>query len=572
MAKEPGRTPLGGRSHVRGDRDAPLLDLTIPALLARTCAEHGEREAAVFPAQGIRWTYRELAARADRLAAGLLAAGVERGERVGIWSPNRAEWLLTQLATARIGAILVCVNPAYRAAELDYALRQVGCATLITARRFKGSDYLALLREVAPGIAAARPGALRLDRLPELRRVIVLGHDAPPGTETFDALLARGADVPRGALDAATCALHPDDPINIQFTSGTTGHPKGATLTHRNVVNNARFVTSTIRLTETDRLCIPVPFYHCFGMVMGTLGCITKGAAMVVPGEGFDPEDTLRAVGEERCTALYGVPTMFVAMLDHPRFDAHDLSSLRGGIMAGALCPIEVMRAVQARMHMREVTIAYGMTETSPVSFQSDVDDPLERRVASVGRVHPHVEVRIVDGDGAVVPVGTQGELLTRGYGVMRGYWGDAEGTARAIDADGWMHSGDLATLDAEGFCEITGRVKDMIVRGGENVYPREVEDFLYTLPGVAQAQVFGIPDPKLGELVCAWILPRPGATVDPEEIRAACRGRIAHYKVPAHVSIRDDLPMTVTGKPQKFVMRERMVAELSEPPTPPEG
>jgi fatty-acyl-CoA synthase len=565
MSTEPGRTPEGGRSHVRGETDAPLLDVTIPELLARTCAEHGDREAAVFPAQDIRWTYDEFAAEVDRLAAGLLAAGVERGERVGMWSPNRAEWLLTQFATARIGAILVCVNPAYRAPELEYALRKVGCATLVTARRFKGSDYLAILHEVAPEIARGPVGALRTERLPDLRRVVVLGDEAPRGTETFEALLARGAGVEPAALDARTRTLAPDDPINIQFTSGTTGHPKGATLTHRNVVNNAHFVTSTIRLTEQDRLCIPVPFYHCFGMVMGTLGCVTKGACMVVPGEGFDPEDTLRAVAGERCTALYGVPTMFVAELESAGFASHDLSSLRTGIMAGALCPIEVMKAVQSRMNMGEVTIAYGMTETSPVSFQSDVDDPLEKRVTSVGRVHPHVEVKIVDAEGAVVPVGTQGELLTRGYSVMRGYWADPEGTGRAIDGEGWMHSGDLATLDAEGFCEITGRVKDMILRGGENIYPREVEDVLFTLPGVAQAQVFGIPDPRLGEVVCAFVVPRAGAEPDPEEIRAACRERMAHFKVPQHIRIRADLPMTVTGKPQKFVMREMLMDELAE-------
>jgi fatty-acyl-CoA synthase len=564
-----GRVPQEARSHVRGDRDAPMIELTIPALLARTCADHGAREAAVFPAQGIRWTYDELAAQTDRLAAGLRAAGVAQGERVGIWAPNRAEWLLTQLATARIGAILVCVNPAYRAHELDYALNKVGCSTLITARRFKSSDYLSILHELAPEIARGTPGALRLARLPDLRRIVVLGEDeaAPPGTMRFDALCAGGEGIGADALDEITARLAPDDPINIQFTSGTTGNPKGATLTHRNVVNNAHFVTATIRLTEADRLCIPVPFYHCFGMVMGTLGCITKGACMVVPGEGFDPEDTLRAVSDERCTALYGVPTMFVAELESPGFASHDLSSLRTGIMAGALCPIEVMKAVQARMHMTDVTIAYGMTETSPVSFQSDVDDPLDKRVSSVGRVHPHVEVKIVDEEGATVPVGVQGELMTRGYSVMQGYWDDDEANARAIDPEGWMHTGDLGTLDAEGFCEITGRVKDMILRGGENVYPREVEDFLFALPGVAQAQVFGIPDDKLGEVVCAWIVPKAGAEIDPDAIREACRGRIAHFKVPLHVRLRDDLPMTVTGKPQKFIMREMMVAELARAP-----
>ena len=556
------RLPIDGLSHVAGDTSAPLLDLTIPALLAQTAAQHADRDAAVFLAEGIRWTYADFAAEVDRVATGLLALGVSPGDRVGIWSPNRSEWLLTQFATARIGAILVCVNPAYRPAELAYALTKVGCSTLVTARAFKGSDYLAMLATLAPELGHCAPAALRAERLPDLARVIALGPDAPPGMIPFDSL-ARPAD--RAALDAVSAALSPEDPINIQFTSGTTGNPKGACLSHRNIVNNAHAVTGTMRFTAADRLCIPVPFYHCFGMVMGTLGCVTRGAAMIVPGEGFDPGATLAAVADERCTALYGVPTMFVAELAHPEFDRFDLSSLRTGIMAGAPCPAEVMRRVQSRMHMREVTIAYGMTETAPVSFQSDVDDPLDKRVETVGRIHPHVECKVVGPDGATLPTGRPGELLTRGYSVMRGYWNDAAMTAEAI-RDGWMHTGDIAVIDSAGYARITGRIKDMILRGGENVYPREIEEVLYTHPDIAQAQVFGIPDDRLGEVVCAWIVPAPHAAPDAEDIRAFCAERMAHFKVPLHIRLKPELPMTVTGKPQKFLMRDAMVAELARP------
>ncbi|MCX7646504.1 MAG: AMP-binding protein [Rhodobacteraceae bacterium] len=557
------RLPVGGLSHVRGPVDEPLIEATIPEVLADTVARFGPSEAAVFPAHGIRWTWEALAAEVDALAGGLLELGLTRGDRLGVWAPNRPEWLLAQFATARIGVILVTINPAYRVHELEYALRRTGCAALLLAERFRGSDYVAMLREIAPELEAAAPGALAAARLPDLRSVIVMADRAPPGCLAFADVAGLGRGMPRARLDAASAALDRNEAINIQFTSGTTGLPKGATLTHRNIVNNAAFVTAQMALTEADRLCIPVPFYHCFGMVMGTLGCVTKGAKMVVPAEGFDPGATLAAVAAERATALYGVPTMFVAMLEHPDFDAFDLSSLRTGIMAGAPCPIEVMKRVQGRMHMREVTIAYGMTETSPVSFQSSVDTPLEKRVASVGRVHPHVEVRIVDEAGNTVPVGAQGELLTRGYSVMQGYWEDPEQTAKAIDAEGWMHTGDLARIDAEGYCNITGRVKDMICRGGENVYPREVEEFLYTHPDVSQVQVFGIPDRRLGEIVAAWIVPKPGARPTEEGIRAFCQGRIAHFKIPAVVRFRESLPMTVTGKPQKFLMRAAMVEEL---------
>lgn len=557
------RQPQDGMAHVMGDTSTPLLDVTIPGLLARAVTHHADRDAAVFVEEDLRWTYQDFAREVDRLAGGLLRIGVSKGDRVGIWSPNRSEWLLTQFATARIGAILVCVNPAYRPYELEYALNLVECSTLITARSFKTSHYIDMLRSLAPELAEADPGDLRATKVPSLRRVIAIGADAPDGMFAFSDVQNIGDDVPTEDLDTITNTLSQHDAINIQFTSGTTGSPKGACLTHHNIVNNADQVTNTMRFSKHDRLCIPVPFYHCFGMVMGTLGCVSKGATMVVPGEGFDPATTLRAVAQERCTGLYGVPTMFVAELGLPEFDSFDLSHLRTGIMAGTLCPIEVMKQVQTAMNMTEVTIAYGMTETSPVSFQSDVDDPLEKRVSTVGRIHPHVECKVVDSNGQTVPVGVQGELCTRGYSVMEGYWNDPEKTAASITDDGWMMTGDLAEIDADGHCIITGRVKDMIIRGGENIYPREIEDFLYTHEQIAQAQVFGIPDKKYGEIVCAWVVPIAGADLGPEDVRRFCEGSIAHYKVPAHIRIKPDLPMTVTGKPQKFVMRDDMVAEL---------
>ena len=563
MQQDDAGFPMGGLSHVRGATGEPLIEATIPALLARTVARMGDAPAIVFSAQDIRRTWREFAADVDRLASGLAALGLRRGDRVGIWSPNRYEWLLTQFATARIGLVLVTINPAYRVSELDYALRLTGCAALVLSPRFKGSDYVAMLAEVAPELPAAAPGALKSARLPALTHVIVMGEDAHPGAWRFAEVMERGGGADTAALDRISATLDRHDAINIQFTSGTTGLPKGATLTHRNIVNNAHFVTARLNLTGADALCIPVPFYHCFGMVMGTLGCVTKGARMIVPAEAFDPVSVLATVEAEGATGLYGVPTMFVAMLEHPDFAKFDLSTLRTGIMAGAPCPIEVMKRVQTLMHMREVTIAYGMTETSPVSFQSATDTPLEKRVASVGRIHPHVEVKIVDEAGGTVPAGEQGELLTRGYSVMKGYWDDPAQTAKAIDAEGWMHTGDLARIDAEGYCNITGRVKDMICRGGENIYPREIEEFLYTHPDVSQVQVFGIPDDRLGEIVCAWIVPKPGAAPSEAAIRDFCNGRIAHFKIPAVVRLRDSLPMTVTGKPQKFLMRDAMIDEL---------
>jgi fatty-acyl-CoA synthase len=551
------RKPSNGMSHVHGAKDVPLLRHTIPELLAETVAKYPDNLAAVFSAEGIRWTYAEFSAEVDRVATGLLDHGIKNGDRVGIWSPNRSEWLLTQFATARIGAILVCINPAYRRAELEFALNSVGCKALVTAQSFKSSDYLAMLNEIAPELRTADPANLKLERLPDLKMIATIGPGIIPGMMRFDDLRVT-ANLP--LLDSIT--LHRHDPINIQFTSGTTGSPKGACLTHHNIVNNAFFVTATMAFTDQDRLCIPVPFYHCFGMVMGTLGCVTKGAAMIIPGEGFDPSETLKAVSDERCTALFGVPTMFVAELALPNFETYDLSHLRTGIMAGAPCPAEIMRRVQARMNMGEVTIAYGMTETSPVSFQSDIDDPLEQRCTTVGRIHPHVEVKIVDDAGQVVPVGTQGELLTHGYSVMKGYWGDDQKTADSI-VDGWMLTGDLATMDANGYVAITGRVKDMICRGGENIYPREIEEFLYTNPDIAQAQVFGIPDERLGEIVCAWIVPAADARITADSIRELCKKSISHFKIPAEIRIKSELPMTVTGKPQKFIMRDEMLKEL---------
>ncbi|SFR42936.1 AMP-binding protein [Litoreibacter janthinus] len=538
------RRPINGLSHVRGATDTPLLNLTIPALLARTAARLPDHEACIFPKQNIRWSYSKFSKQVDRLAAGLLDLGLGKGDRVGIWSPNRVEWLLTQFATARIGAILVCINPAYRQTELAYALEKVGCAALITAQSFKSSNYLEMIRALDP-----KPKSLR--------HVIAMG-EAPEGFLAFDDILSD--DTAR--LDAISATLDAHDAINIQFTSGTTGSPKGASLTHHNIVNNAYFTTATMAFTEADRLCIPVPFYHCFGMVMGTLGCVAHGATMVVPGEGFEPRDTLQAVHDEKCTALFGVPTMFVTEMALPDFDNFDLSHLRTGIMAGAPCPRAIMERVQRDMHMTGVTIAYGMTETSPVSFQSGLDDPLDKRVGTVGRIHPHVEVKIIDETGATVPVGTQGELLTRGYSVMQGYWGEDEKTTSAI-RDGWMHTGDLATMDDEGYAMITGRVKDMICRGGENIYPREIEEFLFTHPAVAQVQVFGIPDETYGEVVCAWIVTHKDATPAAEDILAFCKGQIAHYKLPLHIRFKDELPMTVTGKPQKFIMSDTMIAEL---------
>jgi fatty-acyl-CoA synthase len=561
--------PEGGLSYVRGATTDPLKFMTIPALLDRAVMGHGARDALIYAPTRERLSWHDLKRRSDDVAAGLLALGVKRGDRVGIWAPNCVEWLLVQFGTARIGAILVNINPAYRATELDYALKKVGCRVLIMAAQLKSSDYVAMLKSLAPEIdRAMRSERLVLERFPRLERVVLIGdRERPSGVLGFKELTALAGPAHRGRLEALGAALDPDDAINIQFTSGTTGSPKGATLSHYNIVNNARYSAKAMRLGERDRLCIPVPLYHCFGMVLGVLACTATGAAMIFPGASFDAEDTLRAVHEHRCTALHGVPSMFIAELDHPRFDAYDTSSLRTGIMAGAPCPIETMRRVIAEMHMTEVTIGYGMTETSPISFQSGTDDPLERRVSTVGRVQPHCEVKIVDRDGRIVPVGVAGELCTRGYLVMHHYWKDPEHTQASIDAAGWMHSGDLATIDADGYCNIVGRVKDMLIRGGENVYPREVEEYLFRHPKIQEAQVFGVPDPKFGEEVCAWIVLKAGASATEQDIRDFCRGQIAHYKIPRYVRFVPELPRTVTGKAQKFAMREAMMRELDQRP-----
>ncbi|HYG05493.1 MAG TPA: AMP-binding protein [Stenotrophomonas sp.] len=553
-------------SHVIGPGDQPLLEDTVGALLQRAAQRWPRRPALVVPAQDARIDYATLDAAVTRLAAGLLTLGLEPGERIGMWSLNRTEWILMQFASARAGLILVNINPAYRSHELEYALATTQCRALVMARLFKTSDYVATLTSVVPELALAQPGQLHCARLPELRHVVLL-DDAPalPGTWRFNDIANCRDTAALARVDGLQATLVASDPINIQFTSGTTGSPKGATLSHRNIVNNAFFIGDHLHLGPEDRVCIPVPFYHCFGMVGGSLACVAHGSCMVVPGEGFDPLATLQATAQERCTALYGVPTMFIAMLEHPQFAEFDLTALRTGIMAGSPCPEEVMRQVVTHMHMAEVTIAYGMTETSPVSFQTRADAPLARRVDSVGRAHPHVEARIVDKQGRIVPRGTAGELHTRGYLVMLGYWGDPERTAEVLDADGWMHTGDLATLDDEGYCRIVGRLKDMLIRGGENVYPREVEEFLYGHPAVADVQVFGVPDDRLGEEVCAWIRLRDGAQADAEAIREYCRQHIAHYKVPRYVEFVSEFPVTVTGKVQKYVMREVMAKRLTE-------
>ncbi len=557
--------PQGTLSYVSGPTDEPLRFITVSQQLDKTVARHGSRDAAIFEAEGLRLSWHDLRRRADELAAGLLALGLRRGNRVGIWAPNRHEWVVTQFATARIGLVLVNINPAYRRSELEYALNKVGCRALVMARRFKGSDYLGMLGDIAPEIHFKGTGAV-LDsvRLPALKHVVLLDDEpVPPRCLSYRQVMALGGPAHRARLESLGAALDPDDAINIQFTSGTTGSPKGATLSHFNIVNNARYCAKAMALGPEDRLCIPVPLYHCFGMVLGVLCATASGATMVFPGEGFDAAQTLRTVARHRCTALHGVPTMFAAMLDEPGFAQHDLSSLRTGIMAGAPCPIETMRRVVSKMHMHEVTIAYGMTETSPISFQSGLDDPLERRVSTVGRIQPHLEVKIVDADSRIVPVGAQGELCTRGYSVMRGYWRDETRTREAIDEAGWMHTGDLATIDAQGYANIVGRVKDMLIRGGENIYPREIEEYVLRHPRVADVQVFGVPDAKYGEELCAWVIPRHGQVLDEHELREFCKGQIAHYKVPRYVRIVDAFPLTATGKAQKFEMRRTMMREL---------
>jgi fatty-acyl-CoA synthase len=550
-------------SYVHGASEVPLKYETIGRALEDAVRRFGPREALIVSHQQVRWSYAELHGHVDRLAAGLLSLGLSPGDRIGIWAPNCAEWVVAQYACAKAGVILVNINPAYRLSELEFVLTAAGCRALIAAERLKSSDYLGMLRELMPEIDGCPPNELESARLPQLRLVIRLGARSTPGFLNFDEVMRLGTPAHHRRLADIGSHLQPDDAINIQFTSGTTGLPKGATLSHFNILNNGYFVGRGLRLTERDRICVPVPLYHCFGMVMGNLAAMTHGAAIIYPAESFDASRTLDAVATERATALYGVPTMFIAELETPKFSAFDLSSLRTGIMAGAPCPLEIMKRVVHEMHLGEITICYGMTETSPVSFQSDIDDPLDRRVSTVGRVHPHVQVKVVDAGGRCVPRGVEGELHTRGYSVMKGYWQEPHKTREVLDEAGWMHTGDLGVLDADGYCNVTGRLKDLIIRGGENVSPREIEEFLYRHADVQAVQVCGVPDPKLGEEVCAWIQLKANCRVTEAQIREFCSGRIAHYKIPRYIRFVSEFPMTITGKVQKYVMRDCMKKEL---------
>ncbi|MDZ5110387.1 MULTISPECIES: AMP-binding protein [Pseudomonas putida group] len=551
-------------SYTRGRQDQALLTQTIGQAFDATVARCADGEALVSRHQGLRYSWRQLAEQVEVHARALMALGVNTGDRVGIWSPNCAQWCILQLASAKVGAILVNINPAYRVGELEYVLRQSGCRWLVCADAFKTSDYHAMVQELAPELARATPGEMASERLPDLRGVVSLAANPPAGFLPWQALAERAGQTSVEAYAKRQQSLQFDQPVNIQYTSGTTGAPKGATLSHYNILNNGFMVGESLGLTARDRMVIPVPLYHCFGMVMANLGCITHGSTMIYPNDAFDAELTLRAVAEERASILYGVPTMFIAMLDHPARAQMDLSPLRSGIMAGATCPIEVMRRVIDQMHMAEVQIAYGMTETSPVSLQTGPDDDLELRVTTVGRTQPQLENKLVDADGCIVPRGEIGELCTRGYSVMLGYWDNPQATADAIDPAGWMHSGDLAVMDEHGYVRIVGRNKDMIIRGGENIYPRELEEFFYTHPAVADAQVIGIPCSRYGEEIVAWIKLHPGHSATAEELQGWCKARIAHFKVPRHIRFVDEYPMTVTGKVQKFRMREISVAEIS--------
>jgi len=551
-------------SYTSATSDTPLLGLTIGDMFDQTVEKYPDQPALISRQQNIRLTYRELQAQVNQCAKGLLQLGFQKGQRVGIWAPNRAEWCITQFATSKIGVILVNINPSYRLHELEYALKQSGCSGLVLAPEFKTSNYTEMVNTLAPELDECEAGKLQAARLPDLTTVIRLGSEKLPGMFSWDEVMTVGTSVSNEQLAAQQLEQEFDDPINIQYTSGTTGFPKGATLSHHNILNNGYFTARLQNFTHEDKLCIPVPLYHCFGMVMGNLGCITHGAAMIYPAEGFDPLSVLQAVQEEKCTALYGVPTMFIAELDHPDFNKFDLSSLRTGVMAGSPCPIEVMKKVISLMGMHDVEICYGMTETSPVSTQTRSDSPLEKRVGTVGVIHPHLEIKIVDPAGDhIVPRGKPGELCTRGYSVMLGYWNNPEATATAIDAARWMHTGDLATMDEEGYINIVGRIKDMVIRGGENVYPREIEEFLYTHPKISDVQVIGVPDPKYGEEIMAWVKLKPGEQATEEEIIAYCKGKIAHYKIPRYIKFVDAFPMTVTGKIMKFQMREQSTKEL---------
>lgn len=553
-----------GQSYLCGQANEPLLYETIGGCLDRIAASHPQQPALVVRHQNIRWDFAQYKAQIDALATGLLNIGINPGDRVGIWSPNRVEWCLTQFATAKIGAIMVCINPAYRLYELEFALNKVECKAVIAAESFKTSHYLEMLQTLAPELNQCEPGALQAAKVPHLKSIIRMGAESTPGMFNFDEICQMGDGPAYERMAEIAVTLQPDDAINIQFTSGTTGNPKGATLSHFNILNNGLQVGAGMRLTTEDRLCIPVPLYHCFGMVMGNLACLAHAACAVFPDEGFDPATVLKTVEEERCTALHGVPTMFVAETDLPDVTDYDLSSLRTGVMAGAPCPLELMLQVIDKLNMSEITIMYGQTETSPVNHMTDIDAPAEKRCGTVGRVGPYQEIKIIDEQGQVLPIGATGELCCRGYSVMRGYWNDEERTRETIDPAGWLHSGDLAVMDDEGYVQIVGRIKDMIIRGGENVYPREIEEFLYTHPDIQEAQVFGIPDEKYGEVVCAWVQQREGANLSEADVKAFCADQITHFKVPSMVRFVAEFPMTVTGKIQKFKMRDAMVEELS--------
>ena len=550
-------------SYYCGASDSQIIYETIGNYFDRTCQANPDGDALVVRHQGIRLTYSQLREKVDQLATGLLALGIAPGVRVGIRGPNSCEWVLVQLATAKIGAIMVCINPAYRTYELEYALNKVECDTIITAEHFKSSDYLGMLQTLAPELANCEPCALQSKTLPHLKRVIRMGKEKSPGMLNFDDVCAMGAAEHHARLTELAAELRPDDAINIQFTSGTTGNPKGATLSHCNILNNGYLTGAAMGLSPQDRLCIPVPLSHCFGMVLSVLACVAHGSTMVFPGEAFDPLDTLKTVQEERCTALHGVPTMFIMELDHPEFSSFDMSSLRTGIMAGAPCPVEVMRRLISEMHMKDILIGYGQTEVSPINNMTLPDDSLERRTETVGRAVPWVEIKVIDESGRVVPIGEKGEICTRGYSVMQGYWNDPERTSETIDAGGWLHSGDLAVMDQDGYVQIVGRIKDMIIRGGENIYPREIEEFLYRHPAISEAQVFGVPDEKMGEEVCAWIQLNAGHELSADDVKDYCRDKITHFKIPRYIDFVDEYPMTVTGKIQKFVMRDTMTERL---------
>jgi fatty-acyl-CoA synthase len=551
------------QSYVHGVSKKPLLGETLGANFDAAVEKWADQDALIVRHQNIRWTYLELQNKVNAFAAGIVSLGLQPGDRVGIWSPNNSEWVVTQYATAKAGVILVNINPAYRIAELEYAINKVGCKALILAASFKSSNYIAMVEELAPEISKSKPGEINSIRLPTLKTVIQIEGETNDGYFDFEQIPTLASTKDHQRIENLSDQLQFDDPINIQFTSGTTGFPKGATLTHFNVLNNGYFTGEGLKLSSNDKLCVPVPLYHCFGMVLSNVAALTHGTALVYPAEAFDPLTVLETVEAERCTALHGVPTMFIAELGHPRFKEFDLSSLRTGIMAGSPCPIEVMRRVVEEMHCNEMIIAYGMTETSPIITLSETDDPIEKQVTTVGRIFPHVEVKIIDDIGRIVVPGETGELLARGYNVMQGYWDDPDLTAESIDVAGWMHTGDLATMDVEGFCNIVGRVKDMVIRGGENIYPREIEEYLYRYSKINDVQVFGIPDVKFVEELCAWIILKSGETATEDDIRGFCQGQIAHYKIPRYIRFVDSFPMTITGKVQKFAMRDAMIEEL---------